>query len=92
MVTLVPAGALSSKSLFKVAATSHGGHFHMAGIVPGSYRLFAWEDVDPNQVMFDPDFLKPFDSQAQSVEIAEGSQKSVQLTLIKQAAEKQPSP
>jgi len=43
---------------------------------------------DPNQVMFDPDFLKPFDAQAQSVEIAEGSQKSVQLTLIKQAAEK----
>jgi hypothetical protein len=91
MVTLVPAGAAASKSLFKTAMTSPAGHFHMQGIAPGSYKLFAWEDADPNQVMYDPDFLKPFDSQAQSVEIAEGSRKSVQLTLIKQAAEKPPS-
>jgi carboxypeptidase family protein len=91
MVTLVPAGAAASKSLFKTVLTSPAGHFHMQGIAPGSYKLFAWEDADPNQVMYDPDFLKPFNAQAQSVEIAEGSQKSVQLALIKQAAEKPPS-
>jgi hypothetical protein len=91
LVTLVPAGAAASKSLFKTAMTSPAGHFHMQGIAPGSYKVFAWEDADPNRVMYDPDFLKPFDSQAQSVEIAEGSQKSVHLMLIKQAAEKPPS-
>jgi hypothetical protein len=63
----------------------------MLGIAPGTYRLYAWEVVDPNQVIYDSDFLKPYDSQAQRVEIAEGSQKSVQLTVIKQAAERQPS-
>ena len=83
-VTLVPSGAAPSRSLFKFASTSPRGHFSMAGIAPGSYKLFAWEDADPNQVMYDPDFLKPFDSQAQSIEISEGSRKSVQLKLIKQ--------
>jgi protocatechuate 3,4-dioxygenase beta subunit len=83
-VALAPSGAAASKSLFKFASTGASGHFHLQGIAPGSYKLFAWQEVDPNQVMYDPDFLKPFDAQAQSVEISEGGQKSVQLTLIKQ--------
>ena len=83
-VTLVPSGAPLSKSLFKWAKTSPAGHFRMQGIAPGSYKLFAWEAVDINELMYNPDFLKPFDSQAQSVEISEGSKESVQLKLIKQ--------
>jgi protocatechuate 3,4-dioxygenase beta subunit len=90
LVTVVPSsGGPSVKSLFKYSMTNPAGHFHMQGIAPGSYKLFAWEDADPNQVMFDPDFLKPFDSAGKSIEISEGSKEAVQLTLIKQAAEKQ---
>lgn len=81
LVTLVPASG--PRTLFKSAMTSPSGHFHMRGIAPGDYKLFAWEDADPNEVMFNPDFLKPFDSQAKSVEISEGGKESVQLTLIK---------
>ena len=83
-VTLVPSGAPLSKSLFKWAKTSPAGHFRMQGIAPGSYKLFAWEAVDINELMYNPDFLKPFGSQAQSIEISEGSKESVQLKLIKQ--------
>jgi protocatechuate 3,4-dioxygenase beta subunit len=83
-VALIPSSGTPSKSLCRFAQTGANGRFHMQAIAPGSYKLFAWQEVDPNQVMYDPDFLKPFDSQAQSVEISEGSQKSVQLTLIKQ--------
>jgi hypothetical protein len=56
----------------------------MQGIAPGSYKLFAWEAVDINQVMYDPDFVTSFLAQAQSVEISEGSKGSVQLKLITQ--------
>ena len=84
MVTLVPPSGTPSRSLFKSALTSPAGHFHMQGIAPGSYKLFAWEAVDINELMYNPDFLKPFDSQVQSVEISEGSKESVQLKLIKQ--------
>lgn len=91
-VSLVPSSGPRSKSLFKWAMTNPNGRFHMQGIAPGSYKVLAWEDVDSNQVMYDPDFLKPFDAQAQSLEMSEGSRKSVQLKLIKAAAEKEPSP
>jgi hypothetical protein len=64
MVTLVPPSGTPSRSLFKSALTSPAGHFHMQGIAPGSYKLFAWEAVDINELMYNPDFLKPFDSQA----------------------------
>lgn len=88
MVVLVPSDALRKKALLKVGQTSHNGNFQIAGIAPGSYKLYAFDDADPNQVMYDPDFLKPFASQAESVEISQGSGKSVQLTLLKPAADR----
>ena len=91
MVALAPASAPISKALFKWADAGLTGHFRMRGIAPGSYKLFAWEDADPNQVLYDPDFLKPYDSKAQTVEISEGSRQSVRLKLIKQAGEQPPS-
>jgi hypothetical protein len=87
MAVLVPSDAHRKKALLKVALTSHTGSFHMAGIAPGSYKLYAIDDADLNQVMYDPDLLKPFASQAESIEISEGSRKSVQLTLLKPAAD-----
>jgi hypothetical protein len=42
------------------------------------------EDADADQVMYDPDFLKPYDSKAQSIEIDEGGKVSVRLKLIKE--------
>ena len=56
----------------------------MQSISPGDYKLFAFDEADPNQIMYDPDFLKPFEGKAESVEIAESAQKTVQLKLIKQ--------
>jgi len=91
MVTLVPSNAAPSRSLFKFASTRPRGHFSMQGIAPGSYKLFAWEDVDINEVMYNPDFVRPFDSQGKSVGISEGSKESMQLILIKRPAEPQPS-
>jgi len=83
-VFLVPSGVAPSKSLFKLGMTGAGGHFRIGGIAPGSYRLFAWADVDPCEVMNDPDLLLPFNSQGKDIEILEGAKESVQLKPIKQ--------
>jgi hypothetical protein len=72
-----------SKPLTKVANSSPYGGFSIRGIAPGSYKIFALEDADADQVMYDPDFLKPYDSKAQSIEIDEGGKVSVRLKLIK---------
>jgi protocatechuate 3,4-dioxygenase beta subunit len=86
MVALVPPGTPPPKALFKWGAADLSGHFAFIGIAPGSYKLYALEDADPNQLMYDPDFLKPLDSQAESVDITEGSRKTVELKLIKPPA------
>ena len=87
LVALVPSGAPPPKTLFKWGAADPSGHFNLTAIAPGSYKLYALEDADPNQVMYDPDFLKPMESQAESVDITEGSRKSVELKLIKAPAQ-----
>ena len=81
-VFLVPSGVAPSKSLFKLGMTGAGGHFRIGGIAPGSYRLFAWADVDPCEVMNDPDLLLPFNSQGKDIEISEGIKESVQLKPV----------
>ena len=43
--------------------------------------------VPSGPVRYDPDFLKTYDSRAESVEIGESGRKTVQLKLFKQEAE-----
>jgi hypothetical protein len=86
-VTLVPAGSLRA-DLFKSATTDIKGRFKMSAIVPGSYKVFAWEEVDINAVRYDPEFVKPYESSAQSVKIAEGSKENVSLKQIPKPADR----
>ncbi|HLY20780.1 MAG TPA: carboxypeptidase regulatory-like domain-containing protein [Bryobacteraceae bacterium] len=82
VVALVP-DAAHKKTATKLEPVGRDGHFRIQAIAPGTYKLFAFEDADPNQVMYDPDFLRPFESQGQSIEIAEGGKESVQLKIIR---------
>jgi hypothetical protein len=81
VVTLVGQGT-RREDLFKQATTDATGHFRMMVIAPGSYRMYAWEDVDVNAVRYDPDYIKPYENQGQSVQISEGDQQTVTLKRI----------
>jgi hypothetical protein len=80
-VTLVAQGT-RREDLFKQAGTDGNGHFRMTAVAPGSYRLYAWDDVDVNAVRYDPDYIKPFESRGQSVQISEGDNQTVTLKRI----------
>ncbi len=86
-VTLVAAGS-SRSDLFGTAVTDASGHFKITGIAPGSYQAYAWEEVDANAVRYDPEFVKPFESSAQTVEIAEGGKETVTLKQIQKPADR----
>jgi len=86
-VIMVPADAQRPKMFAKFADTSLSGRFRMRGIAPGDYKLYAWDHVDTNAALYDPDFLRPYESLAQSVQIAASGKQSVQLKLIKGPAE-----
>jgi hypothetical protein len=81
-VTLVPTGAHRSATFHKRDITDAAGKFTITGIAPGSYKLYAWDKVDANAVIYDPDFLRPHEGAAQIIEILPKDKKASQLKLI----------
>jgi hypothetical protein len=96
-VTLVPDGtpaAVYRPELHLTIKTDSTGQFVMKNVVPGTYRVYAWEKLDPisetsalNQpiTFADPDFPRRFDDMSALVTVGESESKQVLLTLISSA-------
>jgi hypothetical protein len=83
VVALVPdSGKRQQQALFKNATTDQYGRFSLAGIAPGSYKLFAWDAVDFGEWM-DPDFLQTWESKGVTVTLKESSRETADLSLLK---------
>jgi hypothetical protein len=67
--------------LFKQVLTDSNGHFEMGGIVPGSYKLFAWQSLE-QYFYFDAVVLKRDEPLAQPVQITESSSQTFRLRII----------
>ena len=80
-VTLIPAGAHRSRPFYKFPTTDTSGKFTINGIAPGTYKLLAWDNVDNNAVMYDPDFLRPYEAAAQTVEVLPAGKQTLDLKL-----------
>jgi hypothetical protein len=81
-VTLVPTGGHRSRQFHKSAVVDSNGHFVIRGIAPSSYKLYAWDKVDTNAVVFDPDFLRPYEILGQSTDVAANDKKVIELKVI----------
>lgn len=91
-VVLIPDGARRSEyHLFKQLTTDQYGRFAIRGIAPGDYRLFSWEQVERG-AWEDPEFLKDFENQGQSVSLQEGDGQTLQLVAIRTASTAQEKP
>jgi hypothetical protein len=69
------------QNYFKQVSSDQNGAFTFKDVVPGEYKVFAWEDVEAGAYM-DPDYMKPIDSKGEPLTLRENDQKSLQLTLI----------
>jgi hypothetical protein len=67
--------------LYRTTSTDASGRFHVEGLPPGDYRVFAWEDVE-NGAWQDPDFLRAFEDRGKPVRIGEGSTANMELRVI----------
>jgi hypothetical protein len=84
-VVLMPnAGARDQSNLFKAATTDQYGHFAIPGIVPGDYKVFAWDDLEPN-IYFDPAFMEQYESQGKAVHLDEEGSVTISLKPISAA-------
>ena len=61
--------------------TDETGKFHLEGIAPGDYSLFAWEDID-DSLWRDPEFVRRNEASGRPVHIVESGNENVELTAI----------
>lgn len=85
IVTLVPKDPKGRTDLYRTATADQTGSLRIASVVPGEYKLFAWEDIDSGAAE-DEEFRKPFESRGVKVSLSEGSKESVRVTAIPRAA------
>ena len=67
--------------MYGMANTDQNGHFTLKTVMPGKYKLFAFDRVEYGQYE-DPDFLKQFDEKGESIEVSAGDKSSKDLKLI----------
>jgi hypothetical protein len=81
-VVLVPDVRFRQRSdLYKVVSTDSSGLFHMQGITPGDYKLFAWENVETGS-WENPDFIQAYENAGRPLRINDGSRENLQLPVI----------
>jgi hypothetical protein len=73
------------KKVAGAATTDQNGAFHITGLAPGEYQVFAWESTGEG-VITDPDFRKAFDGQAAPIKLSEKSHQNLDAQLIPMAA------
>jgi len=69
------------KDLFRRALSDSSGSYHVEGLAPGNYKLFAWQDVEP-QMWLDPAFMRVYEDLGRAVVVAEASSQVIDLAGI----------
>jgi protocatechuate 3,4-dioxygenase beta subunit len=81
LVVLIPDKDRDRHELFKMTTTDQLGHFTMRGVVPGSYRLFSWEDIEAFS-FFEADVLKEYEDKGKPVVIRESDKATLDMKII----------
>jgi hypothetical protein len=81
----------NQKRLFQSVRSGAKGKVDFRGVAPGSYSLFSWDDVEEHE-WDDPEFLKPFQGKAVSIQVTEGETKTADLTVIRTKTDEETKP
>jgi len=80
-VALVPTSSRERLDLYRTTTSDKDGRYKLQGIPPGSYRAFAWEDVE-RDAWQDPGFLTLIEGRGSTVQVSEGMQADADLIVI----------
>ena len=81
-VVLVPDSARRKRyDLFRQATSDASGRVRIENVVPGDYKVFAWEVVESN-AWTDPDFLSNYENNGVAVRISEGGRGAADVQVI----------
>jgi len=65
---------------FGIGSTDQHGRFTIRGVAPGSYTIYAWQDLEDG-VYRDPDFLKSQEANGTALRVQEGSHRQIELRV-----------
>ncbi|HEX5433591.1 MAG TPA: hypothetical protein VFY05_05095, partial [Candidatus Angelobacter sp.] len=68
-------------AMYRVASAGEHGSFEFRDLRPGTYRLFAFQEVEPF-AWLDPEVMKPIESLGETVTVNAGDHISRQLSAI----------
>jgi hypothetical protein len=82
-ITLIPDPPRRGNLMFyKTTMSTAMGTFTLNGVAPGSYKIFAWEQI-PNGAEQDSDFMREYDLLGTSINVTAGlAQSNILLTPI----------
>jgi len=66
--------------LYQRDTTDEGGHFSLRGLNPGKYMMFAFDELQGD--VREPEFLKSYETRGETVQLDEGTRKSIVLKVI----------
>jgi hypothetical protein len=78
---LIPERQRDRQDLFRIAVSDQSGHFVLRSIVPGDYKLFVWEDIEP-YAYNDPEVLRKYEDLGTPVKVSELSNLTVEAKMI----------
>jgi hypothetical protein len=81
IVAVPDVGDRARSDRYKPAATDESGRFRIQGLAPGSYTLFAFDDIEDGAWQ-DPDVLRSYGSRGTAVRVADGNDENVVVTVI----------
>ena len=83
VVAMIPYPIGSGRQdLNKNGATDVSGQFHLDGIAPGDYIVFAWDDVEFGAWQ-DPEFVRSYESVGKRIHVGEAANETVELTIFR---------
>ncbi|MBZ5580858.1 MAG: carboxypeptidase-like regulatory domain-containing protein [Acidobacteriia bacterium] len=68
-------------SYYREARADEAGAFTFPNVIPGEYKVFAWDRVESGAYM-DPEFMKPVESKGEAVTVREGEKANVTVKVI----------
>jgi hypothetical protein len=81
-VVLVPDSARRKRyDLYRQATSDSSGRIHLDNVVPGDYKVLAWEVVESN-AWTDADFLRSYENNGAAVRISEGGHGAADVQVI----------
>lgn len=81
-VTVVPdPDAPNRRWLYRQGSTDQNGQVSIEGLAPGTYRLYAWDDIETG-AGFDPEYLKSYAGKSVKITLKEDDSQSVSLVRI----------